>query len=469
MKKILSGMISIITVILTVLLAIEILHLNILPTKYLILLLIGIIVTLGLSFFLLTRKKQVSKIIGLILLIIILGCNVFGLYHIHNINAFIDNSFKVVKTEKIKYYVIAKKENNYKKKDISGEIGYYEESINISEAIKSLKKNYSVEEENFNDLNNLFDQLDQQELKFVLIEKTNFNIIMELDENRKEEDYQVLYEFSINKKLKSTKSNREDSFNIYVGGTDYVGLMDFNTIITVNTKTHTILLTSIPRDYYVDVVGYGYKNKLSFITEGIDVSKESIANLFGINIDYFIKIDSDSVVKLIDEIGGIEYCSDYAYNGAYNVYSNGYRKSISYSIKKGCQHLDGYEAIAASRTRNAFNGRDRVRQQNMQKIMVAILKKLATKETIVNYEEILNDLSNSYETDIPKKIMTSSVKDIINNGNRWTIEVQSVDGDDGHDTVHRFGNLTDWVMYPNMDTVHSATEKINRNLEAKNS
>jgi len=365
--------------------------------------------------------------------------------------------------------VIAKEENNYKKKDISGEIGYYEESINVSDAIKSLKKNYSVEEENFNDLNNLFDQLDQQELKFVLIEKTNFNIIMELDENRKEEDYQVLYEFSINKKLKSTKSNHEDSFNIYVGGTDYVGLMDFNTIITVNTKTHTILLTSIPRDYYVDVVGYGYKNKLSFITEGIDVSKESIANLFGINIDYFIKIDSDSVVKLIDEIGGIEYCSDYAYNGAYNVYSNGYRKSISYSIKKGCQHLDGYEAIAASRTRNAFNGRDRVRQQNMQKIMVAILKKLATKETIVNYEEILNDLSNSYETDIPKKIMTSSVKDIINNGNRWTIEVQSVDGDDGHDTVHRFGNLTDWVMYPNMDTVHSATEKINRNLEAKNS
>ena len=78
-------------------------------------------------------------------------------------------------------------------------------------------------------------------------------------------------------------------------------------------------------------------------------------------------------------------------------------------------------------------------------------------------------MSNSYETDIPKKIMTSSVKDIINNGNRWTIEVQSVDGDDGHDTVHRFGNLTDWVMYPNMDTVHSATEKINRNLEAKNS
>ncbi len=469
MKKILKIIITILTILLSILLMVELFQLDLLPMKYLIFMIIGVIIVLSLGIILSTRKKHIIRIIGVLLLILLLGCTIFGLYHVHNINDFLENSFKVVKTEKIKYYVIARAENKYKKKDISGEIGYYEESINVSEAINLLKKTYSVEELNFNELNSLMDQLDHQELKFVLIEKTNFNIIMELDENRKEEDYQIITELSISKKLKQNSSNREDSFNIYVGGTDYVGLMDFNTIITVNTKTHTVLLTSIPRDYYVDVVGYDYKNKLSFITEGIDVSKESIANLFGINIDYYIKIDSDSVVKLIDEIGGIEYCSDYAYNGAYNIYSNGYRKTVSYSIRKGCQHLDGYEAIAASRTRNAFNGRDRVRQQNMQKIIVAILKKLATKETLANYEEILNALSNSYETDIPKKIITNSVKDIMNNGNRWTIEIQSVDGEDGHDTVHRFGSLTDWVMYPNEDTVHAATEKINRNLEAKNS
>lgn len=459
--------IIILNILVSILFVFQLFRLDILPMKYLLLVIGIMLISLLFGIFLINRKKKGLRIVGYCLFIIFLLVNIFGIYHIKKIDDFFNESFKVVKTEKIKYYVVALSKNKYTKKDISGDIGYYENSMNVNKAIDYLEKNYKVETNNFENINNLFDKLDSDEIKMIVIEKSNFNIILGLDENRNEDNYQVLDEFYVSKKIKNNSKQRDEVFNVYVGGTDYEGLMDFNTIISVNTKTHTVLLTSIPRDYYIDVAGYGYKNKLSFIIEGIDVSKDSLANLFNIDIDYYVKIDSDSVVKLIDEIGGIEYCSDYSYNGSYIYYKNGVRRNGRYSIKKGCQHLDGYEAIAASRTRNAFNGRDRVRQKNMQKIMVAIFKKLSSSETIGNYENILNALANSYETDFPKKIMKRTIKDIINNGNRWTVEVQSVDGEDGKDMVHRFDNLIDWVAYPDYNTVTQATEKINQILSAE--
>ena len=457
----------IINLLLSILFFIQILRLDILPLKYLIVIVISVLILLLFSLLLIYSKKKGIRIFGYILLSLCIIGNILGVYHIKKIDSYINKSFNVVKTEKIKYYVVALSNNNLKKKNITGDLGYYEKSVNVNKAIDHLDNKYKIDNVNFENLNNLFDKLDNNEIKFITIEKSNFNIVMELDKNRKEENYNVIDEFYVTKKLKGNSKQRDKEFNIYVGGTDYVGLMDFNTIITVNTKTHKILLTSIPRDYYVDVAGYNYKNKLSFITEGIDVSKETIANVFDIDIDYYVKIDADSVVKLIDEIGGIDYCSDYAYSGSYFYYQNGVQKSGTYYIKKGCQHLNGYNTIAASRTRNAFNGRDRVRQQNMQKIMVAIFKKMVSPEMIGNTHDVLVALDNSYETDIPDKIIRSVIKDTINNGNRWTVETQSVDGTDGQDVVHRFDNIVDWVVYPNVDTVKDATAKINKTLEVK--
>ena len=96
--------------------------------------------------------------------------------------------------------------------------------------------------------------------------------------------------------------------------------------------------------------------------------------------------------------------------------------------------------------------------------MIAIFKKIASTDTISNYNEILNIISNTYETYISKEIITKNIKDIINNGNKWTIETQSVDGTDGHDKVH-LNTVSDWVMYPNMDTVITAKEKINETMK----
>ena len=132
-------------------------------------------------------------------------------------------------------------------------------------------------------------------------------------------------------------------------------------------------------------------------------------------------------------------------------------------VKKGCQHLNGIETLTVARERNSFPGRDRVRQENCRKILVEIIKKLISTDTIIHYNETLNTLSSLYETDIDEKIITNFAKDILANGNKWQIESQSIDGMDGKDRVHK-GNAIDWVMYPDEATVRQAQENIKKAL-----
>ena len=187
--------------------------------------------------------------------------------------------------------------------------------------------------------------------------------------------------------------------------------------------------------------------------------------IFNTKLDYSIILDTNSLVEVVDYVGGIEFCSDYDFTTTHALVTDTYNDAgRKLHVPKGCQHYNGIETLTIARERNSFPGRDRVRQKNCQQILIAILKKLASTDTILNYNETLNTLNSVYETDIPKKIISNFSKDILNNGNKWEIETQSVDGDDTHDKVH-LSDLIDWVMYPRMDTVDAAKEKINNVLK----
>jgi LCP family protein required for cell wall assembly len=239
-------------------------------------------------------------------------------------------------------------------------------------------------------------------------------------------------------------------------------------IASVNTKNHTVLLTSIPRDLYLKVAGYedGRYEKLSFmnINYGYELNRESLAQFLDTKIDYTILINTDSLVTVVDYVGGIDFCSDYEFMTTHALVKDTYNDvGKKLYVKKGCQHLNGIETLTVARERNSFPGRDRVRQENCRKILVEIIKKLISTDTIIHYNETLNTLSSLYETDIDEKIITNFAKDILANGNKWQIESQSIDGMDGKDRVHK-GNAIDWVMYPDEATVRQAQENIKKAL-----
>jgi len=254
-------------------------------------------------------------------------------------------------------------------------------------------------------------------------------------------------------------------YNIFLSGHDFDNFRDFNMILTVNVTKQKILMTSIPRDYYIDVIGldnYTGKEKLSFIKQGIDISTKSIENLFNTKIDYYVDINTSSVVTLVDTIGGIEYCNKFGeywttHAQVLDTYNDS--KGEKLYVRNGCQHINGIQTLTISRERLKLPGGDRARQENVQIIMMAIFNKMASPELIKNFDSTLNAVEGMYETSVPMAVVTELVKDTMANGNNWKFENQSVDGSDTHAPV-ALGTANDWVMVPNEDSVRKAKDKI---------
>ena len=476
LKKIfnLSNILGLISILLNTYLLNLILKLDMVPVKY-VLVIAGIIYIFNILFIVFSKvKKKLIRVIGYILLIITIVFSMFGSFYLNSTTNFIDNAFSnATNIHTTTYYVVAKSDSNYKElEDIkTKEIAYYTEDYNIKKAYNKLIKKVSVTEKTYQDLITLFNDVNANTTELMLITKSSFELITTLDNNYSKDNYKVIYKINVSEKIEQEKQEVGESFNIFIGGKDFTNNnMDFNMIVTVNTKTHKVLLTSIPRDYYIEVDGYdGKKDTLSYMGAlGINTNMNSVAKLFNTDINYYISLDTTGLVELVDAVGGINYCSEHEYTTTHAMVLDTYNDSTGKKlyVKKGCQHLNGIQTLTVARERNAFDGRDRQRQKNCQAIIIDIIEQLVSTNTLTNYNNILNSVSNLYQTTVPKEIVTSIIKDTVENGNNWTFESQSVNGEDTHDYVH-MTNLKDWVMYPDMNTVNSASIKIEEVLNTK--
>ena len=460
---------SLISFILVVLFIVFLGKMNLLPNRYLFLIGEGLVILDLISIFLINVHKKIGlKILGGIIMgLLTIICSV-GLYYTITTSQCLENAFtKKMDVEKSTYYVVSAKSNNYKESDIAGEVSVYDGTIHMDKALDKLNNKYKVKTKKYDEVGKLFDNVLNKTDKFMLVEKTSYEIVFSFFKDYKSDDFDIIYKYDIYTKRKNSGSSKTDKFNIYISGTDFSGLTDFNMLATVNTKTHKVLLTSIPRDYYIDVAGRnGVKDKLSFMgAYGGSVSKDSLAKLFGVDVDYIVTLNTDSLVEIVDYVGGIDFCSDKTYTTTHALVRDTYNDNgKKLTIVKGCQHLNGIEALTLARERNAFPGRDRERQKNCQQILIAILKKLMSTDTMLHYNETLNTLGTLYDTDISKNVISNVSKDVVNNGNKWKFETQSVDGTDKKDRVHSSG-MIDWVMYPSQKTVDAAKNKINETLK----
>ena len=245
-------------------------------------------------------------------------------------------------------------------------------------------------------------------------------------------------------------------------------MRDYNLIATVNTKTKKVVLTSIPRDYYVDVPGYGMKDTLMCMGSlDPEVSKEALEKLFNTKIDYTVSLNTNSLVDVVDAVGRVEFCSDISFRTTHALVLNTYddSKGRKLYVQKGCDTYNGIEILAIARERNAFPGRDRVRQKNCRQILINIMKKMASTTTLTNYSEIMESLDGLYTTDMNDKVIKKLVRTALENPNFEIIE-QSVDGTD-HEGIGHLGTSEAWIMEPDMNTVNAASKKINSVLKEK--
>lgn len=460
------NIISFIEMILLVVFNYLLLKINILPNKYLLLIIISTFIINILTIIFVNLKNNILKIIGVIIMIFMILFSLFGSYYLYTGNKFLNNSFNNISSETSTYYIITNKSSKYKKKDdIKGEVSYYKNSVNINKALKKLKKDLNINTKPYEDVSTMFNDINNNKTHFILIDSASYNIVFDLNKNIAKKDFNIVYKFDIQNSVASVASNKnkvKDKFNIYIGGTDFAGLMDYNSIITINSKTHEILMTSIPRDYYMDIYGMeGKKDTLSHMNAyGPDINMKSLEKFFDIKIDYSIKINTESLVSLVDKIGGITYCSDQSFTTTHALVINTYedKGKQKLHIKKGCQELNGIQTLTLARERNALIGRDRMRQKNCQKIIIGIFNKLKSTNSFINFNSILNSLSDLYTTTVPRDVITNMAKETVD-GADWKFISQSVDGSDGNEFITIINEMG-YAMIPNTNDVISARNKI---------
>ena len=235
----------------------------------------------------------------------------------------------------------------------------------------------------------------------------------------------------------SVKNITKDAFTILVSGNDsYGSLQDSNTrsdanmLLTVNPKTGRILMTSIPRDYYVDLVcdetgdnacPEGSKDKLTHSgLMGVKCTERTIEKALGIKINYNIRINFSSVVNLVDALDGIDL--DIQKGEEVDIlYANGQP-----GLSVGQHHVDGETALAFARERHAYLDGDNQRVRNQQKVFKAIFKRIVSPKMITNYGKFMDALAVAFDTNLSGDEISNFVKYELNNMPDWKIESYAI-------------------------------------------
>lgn len=165
-------------------------------------------------------------------------------------------------------------------------------------------------------------------------------------------------------------------------------------LATLNNKTKTVKLVSIPRDSYVYIPQIGYNDKINHAHArgGTLASIETVEELFDIPIDYYLRVNFNAFIDIVDALGGIEAEVPYAMLEKDEFDRN------TVNLQPGLQTLDGREALALARTRKQDNDIERGKRQ--QEIIQAIASKAASFTSISKYDDILSAVGNNMKTDM---------------------------------------------------------------------
>lgn len=467
-SRIIKSIISLIFLVLSLYLIAVINDLNVLPNKYFILL-IGIIFIFNIiADICLFGKSKILKIVssifyGILLIIIILGIK-YG----NDTITFLNKSFNNHTYEINTYLVLTIKDSNINRiEDLKDKEIYYLDTDNYKdEVIQKVNSLVKVNLIGKGDIYSLYDILINGDALSIVIDSAYLDVLS--DDLSVDEQIKTIYSFEIKheKENKSEQIKKLKAMNIYISGSDSrsdviynKSRSDVNMILTINPDTNTILMTSIPRDYYVDVYGKtGLKDKLTHAgIYGVDTSKKTLENLFDIKIDYSIKVNFNSVVELVDLVGGIDVYSDITFDSSHIP---------GWIVEKGINHMDGRKALAYTRERYAYTSGDNHRIMNQQQVLEATMTKIISDEKILlKYDKLLDSFSKFYVTDIPKSVVTLFVKDQLNDMELWKFESQRVTGTGDSRNTYTAPTLKRYVMIPDEKSVINAKNKINEILE----
>ncbi|MFC5604133.1 LCP family protein [Sporosarcina koreensis] len=173
-------------------------------------------------------------------------------------------------------------------------------------------------------------------------------------------------------------------------------------VATFNPEEKSVKLLSIPRDSYVYIPKVGYKDKITHAHAfgGTHAAIESVEEMLDIPIDYYVKMNFNAFIEVVDALGGITV--DVPYN---RLEKDENDKNTIQLVKGQQQLLDGRHALALARTRKLDSDLERGKRQ--QEILQAIIKEMVSVKSITKYGDVIEAVGDNMKTDMTFKEMTS--------------------------------------------------------------
>lgn len=482
-SKVLSILLSVALVISSFYLLYQVIRLNVLPSKFLFPLTIGVVVLDAIFVLLLVyfSKNVVSKIICIVLTLFICVASCMGGYYISKTQSVLSNITNVAKHAKNTVSVIVKESSSIKNKSQLNGVSVGSLRLNEQGSKKAFKElsseGIALNQTVYDSMTALLEAFYNGEVDSIIMNESSRSQILDMEaysnfDSNTRVVYQTSYKVKNNDSATSVSDITSKPFNVLISGSDTRGGFDENgrsdviMVATVNPKTHTILLTSVPRDFYVTTAcdaGDGcMQGALDKITHtgihGTNTTKRTVEQLLGIEINYTFKVGFDTVTELVDVLGGVD------------VYVEpGYAVHTSYlNVNEGINHLNGEQALTFARERYSYTEGDRQRTKNQQQVLMGIVKEATKPSVITNYAAIMDTMANTFSTTMSNDEITDLIKYQLNNNPTWKMEQYMVDGTGDTLMCAELGDAAS-VMVPDQSTVKMAKDKINAVLAGKSS
>lgn len=222
-------------------------------------------------------------------------------------------------------------------------------------------------------------------------------------------------------------------------------------LATLNNKTKTIKMLSIPRDSYVFIPKVGYEDKITHAHAygGTLATIDTVEKLLNVPIDYYVRMNFNAFIDVVDALGGIEA------EVPYKLHEKDEFDRNSINLQPGLQHLNGSQALALARTRKQDSDIERGKRQ--QEILTAIINKVSSVSSITKYDDVIRALGDNMKTNMTFTEMKSFLSYLTQGMPR--IDSLTLDGVDDMSTGVYYYQL-------NQQSVDEVSEILNNHLDA---
>ena len=436
-----GSVLVLIQLVLTVLFLLKIFKLDILPFKYLFMINIILILLVLYDF---TSQFTKSHILGKLISVMLSCLILFTYLFAAKFDSVLDKLGAAnVEIDIVDVCVLSndKAQNLNDAANYKFAINSTASNANINTSIESISSETgkTIKPTEYTNWSNLVNALyDNKNVQAIVINHSMMSIISQEFPDF-EDNIKIIKTYEYKEKVELDASNvnvKRDPFIIYVSGISSddgedtklasKALSDVNILAVINPETKQVLLVTTPRDSYIKISNSsgvtGYDKLAHAGSYGVDKSIEALENLYGINIDYYVKINFAGSQAVIDALGGITIESEIEF-------TNGWEAApVSYHFVQGANECDGEKAIAFARERKAFAAGDFQRGRNQTAVIKGIIQKATSPAILTRYSAVMDTVSDMFLTNIPSSAISDLVKLQLSNSTPWNIQTYSISG-----------------------------------------